>query len=169
MTVPARSSEVPAVKDIDETLSALCTRGLRSWWVIEWGGLLMSLDCVQAYLEPNPTEERDYAVALRAYLEQALSEIKSLPHRVILEVVLGLGGEQWKTDEWRSRSAKERRKEAGLRFRNNEDPVAGGTVRQVYEPRARLELAKIIWRDEKLARGEPVEGIDAPSTRSEPV
>jgi hypothetical protein len=170
MTVPTRSPEVPALDDIDKALSALCTRGLRSWWIIESGGPLLALDCVQAYLPtPSSTDERDYAHALRAYLEHALGDVKSSPHRVILEVVLGLGDEQWKTKEWRSKSAKERRTEAGLRFRENEDPVADGTVRQVYEPRARLELAEIISRDEKLTRGEPVEDIDAPSTRSEPV
>jgi hypothetical protein len=153
----------PSVGEIDKTLSALCTRGLRSWWVIDVGRRLMGLDCVRTYLKPNPTDERDYALAVRAYLEDALNDVRSLQHKIILEVVLGLGAKQWKTDDWRSQSAKDRRAEAGRRFRGGEQPVADGTIRQVYEPRARAELAKIIWRDEKLARGEPLEQADGQS------
>jgi hypothetical protein len=155
MPIPTRLTEEPTLKEIERTLSALCTRALRSWWIIENGKTLMGLDCARAHLVANPQDERDYAVAVKDYLEFALSEMGSPMHRTILEAVLGLGRDEWRTDEWRSKTAYERRKEAGRRFRGEGDIVAPGTIRQVYERRAIAELAEIIRRDEKAARGQP--------------
>jgi hypothetical protein len=156
--MPPRLSEAPPLEAIKGTLSTLCTRGLRSWWIVESGVLLMGLDCARAYLISDPQEERDYAVAVRDYLETALGEMGSPPHRTIIEAVLGLGREEWRTEEWRNKSAFERREEAGRKFRGEGDIVASGTIRQVYEPRAIAELAEVISRDEQAARSELAQG-----------
>jgi hypothetical protein len=143
---------MPTVEEIDGALGALCRRALRSWWILEVGEVLIGLDCVRHYLPEQPKEDRDYVVSVRKYLETALGRMKSTQHRILLEVVLGLGDERWNNKEWRQHAAKERRAEAGRLFRESEDMVDESTIRRVYQPRATAELAQIIWSDEDTQR-----------------
>jgi hypothetical protein len=75
-------------------------------------------------------------------------------YRIILEVVLGVGDDRWKTREWRNQVAKVRRAEARRRFRDPEGAVTFGTIRQHHEPRAIKALAAIIVNDETETRTE---------------
>lgn len=96
MACPARLSETPAWEEIKKELRGLCTNALRTYWILEKGRGLLGLDCVRAHLTDRPKEERDYAVALRAYLEDAVKRVESPQNRVILEVVLGVGSPKWR-------------------------------------------------------------------------
>jgi hypothetical protein len=120
---------------------------------------LLGLDCVRGYVGADPTE-RDYADALRQYLEDAVQRVESPERRVVLEVVLGLGQDRWKSKAWRHETVEARRREAGRRFRVEEDQVTPGTIRKVHEPHAIQDLAKIMLRDERAARHEGVEQED---------
>lgn len=156
MLPPPRLPEVPdqgAIRDVLGQLSAMP----RGWWIVDNGQLLMGLDCTQRCVRPKPTSEEDYADAVRSYLDIAVGKVASRQHRVILEVVLGLGDEKWRSQEWRSKSLGKRREEAGRLFRGAEGGVKGGTIRQIHEPRAIEELAAIVWHDEKVARGESID------------
>lgn len=156
MSIPARLDDIPNQKAIEKALGRLCTNALLTWWILETGGVLLSLDCVHAHLSANSSSEKDYARALRKYLETAVARVESRRHRIILEVVLGLGDEKWKTKEWRKQKTKTRRAEAGRRFRG-EGTVKQGTIRQHHEPRAIQALSIIVLEDERLARNKPVD------------
>lgn len=125
--------------------------------MLEAGRNLMGLDSVRAHLPDHSTTEEDYAIALRSYLETAVNRVESPQHRSILEIVLGLGDQQWKSREWRNRTALQRREEAGRRFRGSASPVTAGTIRQHHEPRAIADLANIILSDEQRERSELVD------------
>ncbi len=155
--VPVRLDDIPSQKAIERALGRLCTNALLTWWILETGGVLLGLDCVHAQLAANSDNEKDYARALRKYLETAVARVESRRHRIILEVVLGLGDEKWKTKEWRKQKAKTRRAEAGRRFRPSEGTVKQGTIRQHHEPRAIQALSIIVLEDERLARAEPAD------------
>ncbi len=166
--------ELPGEEVIEEGLARLCTKALRTYWILEPDGQsLLRLVCVQAYLKADVAEpvERDYAKALRAYLEDAVQRVASLPYRKILEVVLGLGDPTWKAKSWRHQTAKVRRAEAGRLFREPEedddddevsadalagesagDGVAGDTIRQHHERRAIKVLAEVVFLDEQQAQ-----------------
>jgi hypothetical protein len=152
MPVPTRLAETPTKEAIQQVLGLLPTQGLKRWWILENGRSLLGLDCVRAYVPKNATEE-DYADALRSYLETAVERVESPQNRSILEIVLGLGDDRWNSADWRGKSASERRAEAGRLFRGDEGMVKGGTIRQIYEPRAIEELAAVVWHDENEARG----------------
>jgi hypothetical protein len=158
MSVPPRLAEIPKQETIEKVLGHLCTYALRKYWVVEQGRLLMGLDCVRAHLGAESganASEEDLGAALVSYLEDAVEKIDSRQHRIILEVVLGLGADTWKADNWRDQTATRRRAEAGRSFRGaGARPVTYGTIRQHHEPRAINDLADIIWQDERLARGE---------------
>jgi hypothetical protein len=151
-----RTDETPRVKTIEKVLGNLCTHALRTFWILEVGRPLLALDCVQARVSPPGSEkERDHAQALRKYLEDAVKRIESPQNRIVLEAVYGVG--TWNDRDWRRKKAAMRRKEAGKRFRGSDGtPVKAGTIRQHHEPKAIRLLAAIIWRDEKMARGEPL-------------
>jgi hypothetical protein len=152
MAIPSRLDDIPSQKAIAKALGRLCTNALMTWWILEKGRLLMGLDCVRAHLGPSASEEKDYARALRNYLETAVPRVESRQHRIILEIVLGLGNEKWKAKDWRKKKAKARRTEAGRKFRPSEGNVTYGTIRQHHEPRALQALAEIVLEDERLAR-----------------
>jgi hypothetical protein len=117
---------------------------------------LLGLDCVRQYLPTNAHSERDYAIALRRYLEDAVQRVDSLQYRTLLEVILGVGDEDWKAKAWRAEKAKTRRREAGRVFRGSDDyRVEADTIRQHHEPKAVRILAEIVLHDEALARGCP--------------
>jgi hypothetical protein len=81
--------------------------------------------------------------------------VESGPYRKILEIVLGVGDDEWKTKEWRRQKAKARRAKAGQLFRPDEedgDPVEADTIRQHHEPRALNALAEVVMGDERMAR-----------------
>jgi hypothetical protein len=158
MAIPVRLDEIPSQKAIAKALGRLCTNALLTWWILEKGRLLMGLDCVRAHLSPNASDEKDYARALRKYLETAVERVESRQHRIILEIVLGLGDEKWKAKDWRKKKAKARRTEAGHKFRPNEGNVTFGTIRQHHEPRALQALAVIVLQDEQDARHESSDG-----------
>jgi hypothetical protein len=149
--------DVPSQKAIEKALGRLCTNALLTWWILETGVILLGLDCVQTQLGANAADEKDYARALRKYLETAVPRVESRRHRIILEVVLGLGDEKWKAKEWRKQKAKARRAEAGRRFRPSEGTVKQGTIRQHHEPRAIQALSIIVLEDERLARSKPTD------------
>jgi transposase-like protein len=155
--IPPRLEEIPTQKAIAKALGRLSTNALMTWWILEKGRLLMGLDCVRAHLDPSAAEEKDYARALRKYLDSAVERVESPQHRVILEIVLGLGEEQWKAKDWRKQKAKVRRTEAGRKFRPDEGTVTFGTIRQHHEPRALKALAEIVLKDEQQARDEAPE------------
>jgi hypothetical protein len=154
MAVPQRQSEMPTQEAIQGALSRLCTRGLRPFWILEVGRVLLGLDCVRRHVRPGSNDERDYVVALREYLEDAVQRVESPQYRTILEIVLGLGDDRWKTKAWRHEKASVRRREAGLRFRGDDETVEPNTIRQHHEPRAIRQLAEIVWRDENKARSD---------------
>jgi hypothetical protein len=162
MSVPPRLAEIPKQATIEKVLGHLCTYALRKYWVVEQGRLLMGLDCVRAHLGADKVAaagEEDLGAALVSYLEDAVEKIDSRQHRILLEVVLGLGAEQWQADSWRDQTATRRRAEAGRSFRGDgARPVTYGTIRQHHEPRAIRDLAEIICQDERLARDEPAQG-----------
>lgn len=159
MSLPPRLSETPSKEAIKKGLSRLCTHALRRYWILEPDGrVLLGLDCVRAHLKEGApehegaAEEDIYAYALCDYLEDAVQRVESRGYRVILEIVLGLGDEQWKAKQWRHETASVRREEAGRKFRPEEGVVLGDTIRQHHEPRAIHALAKIVWVDETEAR-----------------
>jgi hypothetical protein len=152
-----RLEEPPSEEVLRAALARLCTKGLRTYWILEPDGhVLLGLECVQAHLEPAESEakDKDYAIALRQYLEDPVQRVQSPAHRAILEVVLGLGEPQWKTKDWRREKAKIRRQKAGSLFRGPDDDeaVEADTIRQYHEPRAIGALAKIVLEDEMKAR-----------------
>jgi hypothetical protein len=163
MSVPPRLAEIPGHETVEKVLGHLCTYALRNYWVVEQGRILMGLDCVRAHLREEAaanTSEEDLGAALVSYLEDAVQKIDSRPHRIILEVVLGLGADRWKADSWRDQTATRRRAEAGRSFRDGDRPVTYGTIRQHHEPRAIRDLAEIICQDERLAREGSAQGND---------
>ncbi len=151
MAVPPRLVEPPTRDELSTVLARLAAYALRPHWILEKGRLLLGLDCVRVYVAADAIE-RDYPAALRAYLEHAVERIESPESRTILEVVFGLGDDEWKSKAWRHRSAVERRKRAGETFRGGEEMVTASTIRKLHEPRAVGALAEIIWRDEREAR-----------------
>jgi hypothetical protein len=161
MTLPPRLEQLPSEDDVIAALTRLMTKGVRTYWILEpEGWVLLGLDCVRAYLEApgdDGDEERPFALALRAYLEDAVQRVPSRPHRTILEVVLGLGDERWKSKAWRHEKAKVRRKKAGELFRgpDDDDDVKSDTIRQHHGPRAIKALAGIVCDDEALVRSGP--------------
>jgi hypothetical protein len=151
MAVPQRLATVEN-QVIEKALRRLCAKALRRHWILENGRDLLGLDCVRAYLVKNAKEE-DYADALREYLEDAIQRVESPERRVVLEVVLGLGKDRWKTRSWRHKSVDARQKEAGRRFRlDEEETVTAGTIRKVHQPQAIRDLAEVICADEHKAR-----------------
>ncbi len=157
MALPPRLDQTPTLKELERALGSLSTNALRKWWILEAGRSLMGLDSVRAGL-PSDATEGDYALALRRYLETAVDRVESPQRRSILEIVLGAGDARWKSGEWRSRTARERREEAGRLFRASDRPVTAGTIRQHHEPRAIRDLAMIVLGDEQRARGELLDG-----------
>jgi hypothetical protein len=152
MSVPPRLDR-PQKDVLEKELQRLCAKALKKHWMLERGRSLMGLDCVRALVGSNASED-DYADALREYLEGAVQRVESRERRIILEVVLGVGEDQWKAKSWRRKSADERREEAGHLFRGDEeDDVKAGTIRKVHEPHAISDLAEIIMADELKARG----------------
>jgi hypothetical protein len=154
--LPERLAEIPTQEVVEKALSRLCTKALRTYWILEpEGRILLGLDCVREHLKANFSEEKDYAVALRKYLEDPVQRVESPQYRTILEVVLGLGDDEWKTKEWRHEKAKARRTRAGVLFRGSDEDdetVEADTIRQHHEPRAIHALAEIVWTDEMEAR-----------------
>jgi hypothetical protein len=148
---PTRLKKVPEEASIEEALKAVCTSP-RGWKIRDT--ILVGLDCTQKHMPEESDRLDDFSDAVREYLEEALGKEIEPHNRVILEVVLGLGDDKWRGQEWRKLSAMKRREEAGRLFRSEEGVVQAGTIRQLHEPRAREELAAIIWRDEKRARDE---------------
>ena len=158
MVLPPRLPEMPTQQAIERALSRLCTKAVRTYWILEpEGRILLGLDCVRACLKSGSSRERDYAIALRSYLEDAVQRVESPQHRTILEVVLGVGDDRWKSKEWRKQSARVRRKEAGRLFRYaEEDRVEADTIRQHHEPRAIHSLADVVCTDERHLREQTV-------------
>jgi hypothetical protein len=158
MALPPRLDEAPAEEEIAAALARLCTKALRTYWILEpEGRVLLGLDCVRGHLKPNAKQDKDYAVALREYLEDRVQLVESSPYRTILEVVLGLGEPQWTQKSWRHEKAKVRRAKAGQLFRSDDDEtVEADTIRQHHERRAIRALAAIVYSDEMTARAESV-------------
>jgi hypothetical protein len=158
MAAPPRLKETPSFEEIRAALRRLCTNALRTEWILkkEGGLLLLGLDCVRDQVTEvdDPTA---YSQAFRSYLSGAVSEVDDLAHRAVLEIVLGTGDKEWENKEWRRQTAKARRSKAGERFRPEGRIVSADTIRQIYEGRAIHELAQIVWKDERKARGESTE------------
>src|SRR5271167_3670192 len=96
VSIPLRLEESPTRREVERSLGRLCTRAVRTYWILEVGRPLLGLDCVRQYLPTNAHSERDYAIALRRYLEDAVQRVDSLQYRTLLEVILGVGDEDWK-------------------------------------------------------------------------
>ncbi len=173
-----RLEELPTEDAVREALARLCTKALRTYWILEPDGhVLLRLACVQRHLKVDAAKavEKDYAKALRSYLQDAVQRVASLPYRTILEVVLGMGDPTWQAKSWRHETAKVRRARAGELFREedeDEDPgadedvgeagadgVAGDTIRQHHEPRAIRALAEIVIQDERQAKDAAASGV----------
>jgi hypothetical protein len=157
MALPIRLNQLPTQEDVERGLARLCTHALRNYWILDpkGGRALLGLDCVRAHLPGDGTAEKEYALALRAYLEVAVPRVESGAYRTILEIVLGVGDEEWSAKEWRRQKAKARRAKAGQLFRPDEedgDPVEADTIRQHHEPRALKALAAILIEDEHAVR-----------------
>jgi hypothetical protein len=148
---PRKLKDVPPVGEIQVALQALCTEP-RGWKIRD--NMLMGFVRAQEHMPAKSSRSDDFSDGVRTYLDEAVLRVGQQHHRVILEVVLGLGEEKWRDKDWRQLSAEKRREEAGRLFRGEDGVVKAGTIRQLYEPKAREELAAIIWRDEKRARGE---------------
>jgi Restriction endonuclease len=147
---------------IERSLAALCTHGTCSWAIVEQARPLFSLHSVRRHLPPNAHQELDYAAAVRAHLEDALLSIESFQHRVILEVVLGLGDARWKTDEWRNESAETRRAQAGQLVHGADGALTGDAIMRLHEPRAVGELTKVIYAHERHGVDRSWHGILGP-------
>jgi hypothetical protein len=170
--------DLPADDAVRDALARLSTKALRTYWILEpEGHLLLRLACVQKHLKVDAATavEKDYARALRSYLEDAVQRVASLPYRTILEVVLGVGDPAWQAKSWRRETAKVRRARAGELFREEDeddeepgadkdaaeagvDGVAGDTIRQHHEPRAIKALAEVVLQDERQAKDAAASG-----------
>ncbi len=159
MAVPDRYRKTPPLEDIERALRHLCTNALRTEWILdEKGGLpLLGLACVRDQIKPGADKKDDtvYSQALRKYLKGAVERIKpNHPYRVVIEVVMGVGDEEWENKTWRKKSAKLRRTRAGEVVRPEAEDIKPDTIRQNYEPPACTELALIVWNEEREVRGE---------------
>lgn len=147
MAVPPRLEDLPKEQTIRKQLGTLCTYGLQPFWVIDSCRILLGLDCVRNHhADGEPTEE-GLAEALGLYLAGAVDRVEKRQHRILLEIVLGLDPEML------GKTAKERRAEAGRRFRGPDSkPVTFGCIRQHHEPRALDALTVVVYADECAVR-----------------
>jgi hypothetical protein len=145
------ATDLPTQEAIEDALRHVVLHGARKSWILESGPALTSLRSVRKKVDVDASE-KELALAVRAYLEDAVQRVKSSKNRTLLEVILGLGKKQWNAKAWRRELASVRREEAGRRLRADA-PVAGTTIRAYYEPRAIRALAKVILADERKARG----------------
>jgi len=147
MAVPPRLEELPKERTIRKQLGTLCTYGLQPFWVIDSCKILLGLDCVRDHHTDGELTEEGLAEALTAYLPQAVERVEKRQHRILLEIVLGL------EPDMLGKTAKERRAEAGQRFRGpGSKAVTFGCIRQHHEPRALDALAAVVYADECAAR-----------------
>lgn len=153
------------IRRLERTLAALCTRGLRNWWILDTARPLFDLQGVRRHLPLDTRDGDGYAVAVREHFEDMLLLVENHHHRVILEVVLGLGDDRWRSKDWRQSTARTRREEAGRLFRGDDGRVTGGTIRQLHEPRAIGELAQIMSAYETDGADESWSGILGPDGR----
>ncbi len=145
------AADLPTQEAIEEALRHLIIYAARKKWILESGPTLTKLRIVRKKVDEDASE-KEFALAVREYLENAVQRVKSSKNRVILEVVLGLGKKRWKAKSWRHEPVSVRRKEAG-RHARADGPATASTIRTYYEPRAIQELAKVILADEQKARG----------------
>jgi hypothetical protein len=145
------AKDLPTQETIEEALRHLITYAARKKWILESGPVLTNLRIVRKEVDEDASQ-KEFALAVREYLENAVQRVKSSKNRVILEVVLGLGKKRWKEKSWRHEPVSVRRKEAGRHVRADA-PATASTIRTYYEPRAIQDLAKVILADERKARG----------------
>ncbi|MGO9960798.1 MAG: hypothetical protein ACLP50_33280 [Solirubrobacteraceae bacterium] len=154
MPAPRRLSQLPEAKDLKEELLAIC-RQPRGYVIAEKGMRLMGLDVVRDRVEPDSKYgELDYAEAVRVYLHDAVSRLSPPHQRVLLQVVLGLDDERWRTVEWRNKTLGERQIEAGMQFRQPDSVAKQATIR-AHQPKAVETLVAIILDDERARRSHP--------------
>jgi len=126
----------PRAAPVRRALGRLCTRGLRLHWIRKRAGPLLELGCVLDRAASLPLTRHSLVdgdrrpEALVDVLREVVGHMRGSEEGEVLWIVLGLD------PRFEGASAILRREAAGREFRGGEDPVRGGTIRQLHEPRA---------------------------------
>ncbi|HEX8207702.1 MAG TPA: hypothetical protein VF587_16680 [Solirubrobacteraceae bacterium] len=144
---PAR--EPFQLKTLRKDLGRLVEGGLFDWWILQiCESRIFGLRCVRGRCtKPDAPGEEDLVKATRSLIADAIEQIGSRQHRILLTIVFGFD-ERFTLEDT---NLQQRREAAGIHFRDGQRQVKWGTIRQHHEPKGLDLLTEVIAGMERQA------------------